>query len=150
MIVIPPLWIRLLLPPIVFTDSIPRFISSTLSPSFPATQTAAKALYTLCSPAIGKEAKLAKTEQGEKYLAEKEVYATDVEPVGLDGTKAVIHIGAESFAVTIPIAGEHNVYNALAAVCVAGKLGLSGMPLPEPCHRFLHKAVILPSVHLLF
>ena len=31
---------------------------------------------------IGKEAKLAKTEQGEKYLAEKEVYATDVEPVG--------------------------------------------------------------------
>ena len=61
----------------------------------------------------------------EKYLAEKEVYATDVEPVGLDGTKAVIHIGAESFAVTIPIAGEHNVYNALAAVCVAGKLGLS-------------------------
>ena len=38
---------------------------------------------------IGKEAKLAKTEQGEKYLAEKEVYATDVEPVGLDGTKAV-------------------------------------------------------------
>ena len=53
------------------------------------------------------------------------VYATDVEPVGLDGTKAVIHIGAESFAVTIPIAGEHNVYNALAAVCVAGKLGLS-------------------------
>ena len=48
-----------------------------------------------------------------------------MEPVGLDGTKAVIHIGAESFAVTIPIAGEHNVYNALAAVCVAGKLGLS-------------------------
>ncbi len=37
----------------------------------------------------------------------------------------MIHIGAESFAVTIPIAGEHNVYNALAAVCVAGKLGLS-------------------------
>lgn len=74
---------------------------------------------------IGKEAKLAKTEQGEKYLAEKEVYATDVEPVGLDGTKAVIHIGEENFAVMIPIAGEHNVYNALAAVCVARKLGLS-------------------------
>ena len=37
----------------------------------------------------------------------------------------MIHIGSESFAVTIPIAGEHNVYNALAAVCVAGKLGLS-------------------------
>jgi len=41
---------------------------------------------------IGKEAKPAKTERGEKYLAEKEVYATDVEPVGLDGTKAVIHM----------------------------------------------------------
>ncbi len=59
---------------------------------------------------------------------ENTIYATDVEAVGLTGTKAVIHIrtGAEStFAVEIPIAGEHNVYNALAAVGVARELGLT-------------------------
>lgn len=74
---------------------------------------------------IGQEAKVAETPDGKKLLAEKSVYATDVEAVGLSGTKAVIHAGEESFAVEIPIAGEHNVYNALAAVCVARELGLS-------------------------
>lgn len=62
----------------------------------------------------------------------KGIYATDVEAVGLTGTKAVIHIPAkeqgmseEQFEVEIPIAGEHNVYNALAAVGVARELGLT-------------------------
>lgn len=73
---------------------------------------------------IGREAKLVESEEGTKRLAEKNVYATDVEAIGLSGTKAVIHAGEESFAVEIPIAGEHNVYNALAAVCVARQLGL--------------------------
>lgn len=75
---------------------------------------------------IGKAAKTVETEEGTKTLAEKEIYATDVEAVGLTGTKAVIHIGEEAaFEVEIPIAGEHNVYNALAAVCVAKQLGLT-------------------------
>lgn len=74
---------------------------------------------------IGREAKRVETEGGVKRLAEKEVYATDVAADGLTGTKAVIHMGDESFAVDIPIAGEHNVYNALAAVCVARQLGLN-------------------------
>lgn len=74
---------------------------------------------------IGREAKCVDTEDGRRLLAEKEVYATDVEAVGLTGTKACIHVGDESFAVEIPIAGEHNVYNALAAVCVARQLGLT-------------------------
>ena len=39
-------------------------------------------------------------------------------------TKAVIHTPEQQFEVVIPIAGEHNVYNALAAVCVARRLGL--------------------------
>lgn len=84
-------------------------------------------------------------------LAQKSIFATDVEAVGLTGTKAVIHITREavaenvpkgsaewmvwekeladgdevSFAAEIPIAGEHNVYNALAATAVGLKLGLS-------------------------
>ena len=73
---------------------------------------------------IGQEAKTAETETGSKRLAEKEVYATDVEAIGLEGTKAVIHTPEQQFEVVIPIAGEHNVYNALAAVCVARRLGL--------------------------
>ena len=74
---------------------------------------------------IEQEARTVVTEEGEKTLAEKEVYATDIEAMGLEGTKAVLHIGAEELEVEIPIAGEHNVYNALAAVCVARKLGLT-------------------------
>ena len=73
---------------------------------------------------IGQETKTAETETGSKRLAEKEVYATDVEAIGLEGTKAVIHTPEQQFEVVIPIAGEHNVYNALAAVCVARRLGL--------------------------
>lgn len=61
----------------------------------------------------------------EKTLAAKQIYATDVEAIGLIGTRATIHVGEESFEVEIPIAGEHNVYNALAAVAVAEELGLT-------------------------
>ena len=74
---------------------------------------------------IEKEAKHFADEAGERLLAEKEIYATDVCAVGLTGTKATIHVGTDSFEVMIPIAGEHNVYNALAAVGVARQLGLS-------------------------
>ena len=80
---------------------------------------------------IEKAAKVAETGEGQKTLAEKAIYATDVEAVGLTGTKATIHYplketGEEvTMEVTIPIAGEHNVYNALAAVSVARELGLT-------------------------
>lgn len=80
---------------------------------------------------IGKEAKTAETEDGRKTLAEKSIYATDVRAIGLTGTRAVIHYpdcrtGEEiRLDVEIPIAGEHNVYNALAAVSVARELGLT-------------------------
>lgn len=74
---------------------------------------------------LEKKARKIQTEEGEKQLAEKEVYATEVQPNGLEGTKAVIYAGAESVSAQIPIAGEHNVYNALAAVCVGRQLGLT-------------------------
>ncbi len=64
-----------------------------------------------------------------KESSNQTVYATETEAVGLTGTKAVIHLvteaGEESFGVEIPIAGEHNVYNALAAAAVARELGLN-------------------------
>lgn len=74
---------------------------------------------------IGKEAKRFVDENGAKLLAEKEIYATDVQAVGILGTRAVIHVGEEQFLAEIPIAGEHNVYNALAAVSVGRQLGLT-------------------------
>ena len=61
----------------------------------------------------------------ELVQGKKSIYATDVEAIGLTGTKATIHIEDMQFDVEIPIAGEHNVYNALAAVAVARELGLS-------------------------
>lgn len=72
----------------------------------------------------------------ETACIKKVIYATDVEAIGLTGTKAVIHVpvydgvsadGVQEaeFTVEIPIAGEHNVYNALAAVGVARELGLT-------------------------
>lgn len=80
---------------------------------------------------MGQAAKESVTEEGRKILAQKEVYATDVCAVGLTGTKAVIHTQEESFETEIPIAGEHNVYNALAAVCVARCLGLTSAEMKQ-------------------
>ena len=79
---------------------------------------------------IEKAAKVAETEEGTKTLAEKTVYATNVEAVDLTGTKAAIHYpsketgGEVTMEVTIPIAGEHNVYNALAAIALCRDLGI--------------------------
>lgn len=57
--------------------------------------------------------------------AKKTVYASDLRGLGLDGTKARFHIGEDVFEAVVPIPGEHNVYNALAAACVGIRLGLS-------------------------
>lgn len=58
-------------------------------------------------------------------MAEKSIYATDIENLGFEGMKAMIHTPEGSFLAQIPIAGEHNVYNALAATAVGLKLGLT-------------------------
>ena len=55
----------------------------------------------------------------------KDIYATDIENHGLEGMCAKIHTPQGDFDAKIPIPGEHNVYNALAAVSVARELGLT-------------------------
>lgn len=55
----------------------------------------------------------------------KAVYATDIENLGLFGVKACIHTETGTFEVKIPIPGEHNVYNALAATATGLTLGLT-------------------------
>lgn len=58
-------------------------------------------------------------------LSEKRIYATDIENLGFEGMKATIHTPQGEMEVLIPIPGEHNVYNALAAASVGLELGES-------------------------
>jgi len=61
---------------------------------------------------------------------EDEVYASDVSDLGLEGIRLNLHVYGECRRVTIPIPGEHNIYNALAAACVGHELG---MDMKEIC-----------------
>lgn len=55
----------------------------------------------------------------------QELYADDLENLGLKGIRCRIHVKDQSFAVDIPIPGYHMVQNALAATGVGLALGLS-------------------------
>lgn len=60
-----------------------------------------------------------------RNLCETSVCADAVTEHGLEGMAAEFHTPQGDMEVFIPIPGEHNVYNALAATCVAEQLGLS-------------------------
>lgn len=53
-----------------------------------------------------------------------DVWAENVESVGLKGTKCTIHTPEGSFEVLIPIPGKHMVHNAMAAALAGTVLGL--------------------------
>lgn len=53
-----------------------------------------------------------------------QVYASDIQPVGLKGTTCTIHLPIGSFTCTVPSPGMHMVSNALAGAAVGWKLGL--------------------------
>lgn len=55
----------------------------------------------------------------------KDVYADQIEYLGLKGVRCRIHVGEQEFTVTIPIPGYHMVLNALAATAVGRTLGLT-------------------------
>ncbi|MBQ8306341.1 MAG: UDP-N-acetylmuramoyl-tripeptide--D-alanyl-D-alanine ligase [Blautia sp.] len=54
-----------------------------------------------------------------------DVYADEIENLGLKGMKCRIHLDAENFSVTIPMPGIHMVMNALAGAAVGRIYGLS-------------------------
>ncbi|NBH14944.1 UDP-N-acetylmuramoyl-tripeptide--D-alanyl-D-alanine ligase [Lachnospiraceae bacterium] len=62
------------------------------------------------------------------YGAGREIYADNIENCGLKGVKASIHTPKGTISVEIPIPGEHNVSNAMAAAAVGLALG---MELPD-------------------
>lgn len=59
------------------------------------------------------------------YGAGREIYADQIQNCGLKGIKASIHMPQGTIEVKIPIPGEHNVYNAMAAAGVGIALGMS-------------------------
>lgn len=70
---------------------------------------------------LGKEPKMS----GDgSLMAEKAIYATDIDNLGFQGIRVQIHTPKGDFTTIIPIPGEHNVYNALAATAVGLELGL--------------------------
>lgn len=56
---------------------------------------------------------------------EKTTYADNIQNLGLEGIMLDIHTKENNFTAQIPIPGEHNVYNALAAATVGKLVGLS-------------------------
>ncbi len=54
-----------------------------------------------------------------------QVWADQVENLGLDGVRCRIHVEEQMMDVTIPLPGTHMVYNACAGVCVGLSLGLT-------------------------
>lgn len=73
----------------------------------------------------GKPAVFYGIDKSSEFGIEKGIYATNVRNLGLKGMQAEIHTPSGSFTAQIPIPGEHNVYNALAATAVGLALGLS-------------------------
>lgn len=56
---------------------------------------------------------------------QNEIYADEIENCGLKGIRCRIHTPQGSFAVKIPIPGQHMIYNALAGTAVGLAYGLS-------------------------
>ena len=55
----------------------------------------------------------------------QEISARDIAADGITGTRALFNARGTEFTVTIPLPGEHNVMNGLAAIAVALELGMS-------------------------
>lgn len=68
-----------------------------------------------------------------------DAYVTDVKALGMDGVRMRICLHGDSREVVVPIPGEHNVYNALAAACVGDACG---MDLDEICRGLETAATI--------
>ncbi len=52
------------------------------------------------------------------------VYADGVKLLGMQGVRMTLHLFGSSEEVSIPLPGEHNIYNALAAACVGAACGM--------------------------
>ncbi|MDR1663619.1 MAG: UDP-N-acetylmuramoyl-tripeptide--D-alanyl-D-alanine ligase [Clostridiales bacterium] len=72
---------------------------------------------------------------GEKI--ETDIYATGVEPHGLNGTRCVFHINGNAREVTVPLPGPFMVMNALMAAAAGDYLGMSPEEIVRGIETFL-------------
>ena len=65
-----------------------------------------------------------------------DVWAEDIKVVDGGGTAAIVHAGKHRFSATLPVPGRHNMLNAMAAIAVGLRLGLSEKEMQEGLSRF--------------
>ena len=73
---------------------------------------------------------LADKEEENSYSLE-EIYASDIRALGLSGSACNIHVGRESFSVSIPLPGKHMIWNALAATAVGTLLEMNSQEIAD-------------------
>ncbi|MCK8823677.1 UDP-N-acetylmuramoyl-tripeptide--D-alanyl-D-alanine ligase [Fuchsiella alkaliacetigena] len=59
------------------------------------------------------------------YEVDNELQVKEVQDLGMAGLEFVVEFAKEEFKLELPLSGEYNVYNSLAAIGVALQLGLS-------------------------
>ena len=69
-------------------------------------------------------------------LADADVRATEIAPLGTDGQRFLLHLGVETYPVTLRSFGRHAIYNALAAAAAAHSLGISPELIMSGLERF--------------
>lgn len=70
-------------------------------------------------------------QDGEDPAVRKEIYADEIQNLGLKGVKVQIHTPKGAMQVHIPIPGEHNVCNAMAAAAVGLCIGMDLSEIKE-------------------
>lgn len=76
----------------------------------------------------------------------QEIGADGIKVLGVDGLEAKIHVGAEEWAVSIPLPGEHNIYHALAATAVGLVLDV---PMPKIVNGIEQTGTIAGRTHFI-
>lgn len=56
---------------------------------------------------------------------ENDVFAKDIVNLGIEGVEFIAVVEGKEYRVKVPVPGEHNVYNALSAICMGREFGVS-------------------------
>ena len=65
-----------------------------------------------------------------------DVLAENIEDLGIEGSRFTVMIDGEKYEITVKIAGLHNIYNALAAICVGRRMGVAAKDIVDGISNF--------------
>ena len=65
-----------------------------------------------------------------------DLVAENVENLGMDGSRFTVLIDGENYEITVKTPGVHNVYNALASICVGRAMGVSMQDIIDGIREF--------------